>query len=48
MALTPGKQGASARLRKAFKYPSDDSDSEPEAMDEEGTKPRITYVFVEF
>ena len=26
---------ATTRLRKAFKYPSEDSDSEPEGVDEE-------------
>jgi hypothetical protein len=32
------REGASARLRKTFHYPADDdSDSQPDAIDEQGT-----------
>lgn len=39
-----------ARLRRTFHYPNDDSDndSQPDAMDEQGTMPRPTlYVYTE-
>lgn len=39
---------APARLRKTFHYPADDDDasnSEPEAMDEQGMFSNVTYTF---